>query len=82
MAGTRRAAPRGMAVNHKRVVRIMREDNLLGVHPRAIVVTTNSRYKLEVYLNLAGQMKLTGVNLLWVAGIIYSFSGRLNGFWR
>jgi putative transposase len=26
---------RGMAVNHKRVLRLMREDNLLGVQPRA-----------------------------------------------
>jgi putative transposase len=62
---------RGLAVNHKRVARIMREDNLLGVQPRAFVVTTNSRHKLEVYLNLAARMKLTGVNQLWVADITY-----------
>jgi putative transposase len=29
-----------MLVNHKRVARIMREDNLLSVQPRAFVVTT------------------------------------------
>ena len=62
---------RGLAVNHKRVARIMREDNLLAVQPRAFVVTTNSRHKLEVYLNLAARMKLTGVNQLWVADITY-----------
>jgi transposase InsO family protein len=62
---------RGMTVNHKRVARIMREDNLLGVQPRAFIVTTNSRHKLEVYLNLAARMKLTGVNQLWVADITY-----------
>ena len=62
---------RGMAVNHKRVVRIMREDNLLGVQPRRFVSTTNSSHKLEVYLNLAGRMKLTGINQLWVADITY-----------
>jgi len=62
---------RGMLVNHKRVARIMREDNLLAVQPRAFVVTTDSRHKLEVYLNLAGRMKLTGVNQLWVADITY-----------
>jgi transposase InsO family protein len=62
---------RGMPVNHKRVARIMREDNLLAVQPRAFVVTTDSRHKLEVYLNLAGRMKLTGVNQLWVADITY-----------
>jgi putative transposase len=62
---------RGLLVNHKRVARIMREDNLLAVQPRAFVVTTDSRHKLEVYLNLAGRMKLTGVNQLWVADITY-----------
>ena len=62
---------RGMLVNHKRVARIMREDNLLAVQPRAFVVTTNSHHKLEVYLNLASRMKLTGINQLWVADITY-----------
>ena len=35
-------------VNHKRVARIMREDKLLGVQPRAFVVTTDSDHELEV----------------------------------
>jgi len=61
----------GMVVNRKRVARIMREDNLLAVQPRAFVVTTNSDHQLEVYLNLARRMKLTGVNQLWVADITY-----------
>jgi transposase InsO family protein len=62
---------RGMRVNRKRVSRIMREDNLLAVQPRAFVVTTDSHHELEVYLNLAGRMKLTGINQLWVADITY-----------
>ena len=62
---------RGMPVNHKRVARIMREDNLLGMQPKQFVVTTNSHHKLEIYLNLAGRMKLTGINQLWVADITY-----------
>ena len=62
---------RGMIVNHKRVVRLMREDNLLAVQPKAFVVTTDSDHDLEVYLNLASRMKLTGVNQLWVADITY-----------
>jgi putative transposase len=62
---------RGMLVNHKRVARIMREDNLLAMQPRAFVVTTDSDHELEVYLNLASRMKLTGVNQLWVADITY-----------
>ncbi len=62
---------RGMLVNHKRVARIMREDNLLAVQPRAFVVTTDSNHELEVFLNLASRMKLTGMNQLWVADITY-----------
>jgi putative transposase len=61
----------GMQVNRKRVARIMREDNLLAIQPRAFVVTTDSDHELEVYLNLAGRMKLTGINQLWVADITY-----------
>ena len=62
---------RGMVVNHKRVARLMQEDNLLAVQPKAFVVTTDSDHELEVYLNLASRMKLTGVNQLWVADITY-----------
>jgi putative transposase len=62
---------RGMQINHKRVARIMREDNLLGIQPKRFVVTTNSSHKFEVYLNLASRMKLTGTNQLWVADITY-----------
>ncbi len=62
---------RGLLVNHKRVARLMREDNLLAVQPRAFVVTTDSQHELEVYLNLASKLKLTGINQLWVADITY-----------
>ncbi len=62
---------RGMQVNHKRVLRMMREDNLLAIEPRAFVVTTDSDHGFEVYLNLAGRMKLTGIDQLWVADITY-----------
>ena len=62
---------RGMQVNHKRVMRIMAEDNLLAVRPRAFVVTTDSNHEFEVHLNLAGRMKLTGIDQLWVADITY-----------
>ncbi len=62
---------RGMRVNHKRVCRLMREGNLLGVQKRAFKVTTNSAHELAVYLNLASRMKLTGIKQLWVADITY-----------
>jgi transposase InsO family protein len=62
---------RGLVVNHKRVARLMREDNLLAVQPRAWVQTTDSNHELKVYLNLAVRMQLTGINQLWVADITY-----------
>jgi putative transposase len=62
---------RGLLVNHKRVARLMREDNLLAVQPRAFMVTTDSQHDLEVYLNLARRLTLTGINQLWVADITY-----------
>ena len=61
----------GMAVNHKRVARLMREDNLLAAQPRAFVTTTHSDHACEVYLNLARRMQLTGIDQLWVADITY-----------
>ena len=62
---------RGLVVNHKRVARLMREDNLLAIQPRAWVQTTDSDHELKVYLNLAARMQLTGINQLWVADITY-----------
>jgi transposase InsO family protein len=62
---------RGLAVNHKRVARLMREDNLLALRRRRFVSTTDSGHELEVYVNLAARMKVTGPNQLWVADITY-----------
>ena len=46
----------------------MRENNLLAVQPRQLVVTTKSDHKLEVYLNLPPRrLKLTGVDQPWMA---------------
>jgi hypothetical protein len=62
---------RGMAVNHKRVARLMRADNLLAIQPKTFVVTTESEHGFEVYLNLAKRMNLSGINQLWVADITF-----------
>jgi putative transposase len=62
---------RGMAVNHKRVLRVMRSDNLLAVRFRKYILTTESQHDCQVYVNLAARMTLTGINQLWVADITY-----------
>jgi putative transposase len=62
---------RGWMVNHKRVKRRMREDNLLCLRRRRFVVTTDSAHGLAVYPNRARGMVLTGIDQLWVADITY-----------
>jgi transposase InsO family protein len=62
---------RGWVVNAKRVHRIMREDNLLCLRRRRSILTTDSRHAFGIYPNLAGEMKLTNVNQLWIADITY-----------
>ena len=61
----------GQQVNHKRVRRLMREDNLLCVRRRSFVRTTDSQHGLRVYPNLAREMVLSDLNQLWVADITY-----------
>jgi putative transposase len=62
---------KGFAVNHKRVYRCMRQDNLLCLRRRKFVVTTDSDHGLTVYPNLARTLILTGVDQLWVADVTY-----------
>ncbi len=61
----------GVVVNHKRVLRLMREDNLLCLRHRRFVATTDADHGLPVYPNLAPTLMLTGINQLWVADITY-----------
>jgi transposase InsO family protein len=62
---------RGFVVNHKRVLRMMREDNLLCVRRRKFLVTTDSRHNLRIYPNLATEVRPTAINQLWVSDITY-----------
>ena len=55
---------RGTLANHKRVVRLMRGATRGDATPGSLVVTTDSHHELEVYLNLACRMKLTGIHQL------------------
>jgi transposase InsO family protein len=61
----------GMVVNHKRVERIMREDNLLAIRHRKYILTTDSRHDFPVYVNLAVRMTVTAINQVWVTDITY-----------
>jgi putative transposase len=62
----------GWAVNHKRVARIRREDNLLCVPKLSFrPPTTDARHHWYVWPNLARHLVPMAVNQLWVADITY-----------
>ncbi len=62
----------GWCVNHKRVLRLMRQDNLLCLRHRAFVpATTDSLHSYKIYPNLARHLETTAINQLWVADITY-----------
>lgn len=62
---------RGIPVNHKRVLRIMRESQLLCHITRRFIVTTDSDHDLPVYPNVYGHQTATGLNQIWLADITY-----------
>ena len=61
----------GLIVNHKRVLRIMRENSLLCQIKRAYKVTTNSRHKYPIFPNLTKGIAISGLNQVWYADITY-----------
>ena len=62
----------GWCANRKRVLRIMREDNLLCLRKAAFVpATTDSRHSYRIWPNLARRLVPTTVNQLWVADLTY-----------
>ena len=69
---TRLLRMEGRIVNHKRVERLMKSDQLLAVGKRRFVpATTDSNHDLPVYLNLAARVEVTAINQVWVADITY-----------
>jgi transposase InsO family protein len=61
----------GWAVNHKRVLRVMREEALLCHLKRRWVRTTDSAHGLATYPNLVKTTPPTGLDQVWVADITY-----------
>jgi len=68
---TRELARLGHVVNHKRVLRIMREQSWLCKLVRRSKRTTQSDHGLAVHPNLLKEMAITGLNQAWVADITY-----------
>jgi putative transposase len=61
----------GWIVNHKRVLRIMREESLLCQLKRHFVHTTDSQHPYQVYPNLVKGMTIEAPDVVWVADLTY-----------
>ena len=63
---------RGERINHKRVLRLMREEELLCRRKKRFKpITTQSNHGLAVYPNLVKDVAVTRLNQIWVADITY-----------
>ena len=63
----------GEKVNHKRVHRIMKDNNLLVRRKKFRPITTQSGHGMKVYPNLAKDLVVTKLNQLWVSDITYIY---------
>lgn len=61
----------GQRVNHKRVLRLMREHSLIKRRKRRYVRTTDSRHGYQIYPNLIKELSVTSPNQVWVSDITY-----------
>ena len=68
---TRQLHREGIRVNHKRVLRIMRQEGLLCRKKRRFAVTTDSRHPFRIYPNLVRNIQLTRINQVWIADLTY-----------
>jgi putative transposase len=63
---------RGWLVNHKRVLRIMREESLLcQLKRRFVVSTTDSAHGFGGYPNLIKDAEIDGLDQAWISDITY-----------
>ena len=62
---------RGCHVNHKKVLKIMRESDLLCRVRRRRVKTTDSRHHFPRYPNLIKGMVISRLNQVWLSDITY-----------
>jgi putative transposase len=75
---TRELHRRGYPINHKKVLRIMKQRGLTRKPRHRWVRTTDSNHSHRVYPNLVKNLLVTGPNQVWVADLTYI--GLQNGF--
>ena len=65
-------------VNHKKVLKMMKELGIQGRIRHKHITTTNSKHHNRIYSNLIKDKELIGINQIWCADITYIRI--LNGF--
>jgi transposase InsO family protein len=60
-----------LSINHKRVLRLMRELGIQGRIKRKYVTTTDSRHRNPIYPNLIKDKVVSGINQIWCSDITY-----------
>jgi len=68
---THQLSHEGQQVNHKKVLKIMRDSDLLCRIKRKWVKTTDSRHRFPRYPNLIKGMTIIRLNQVWLADITY-----------
>jgi putative transposase len=68
---TRQLRDDGYEINHKKVLRLMRESDLLCRVKHKWVRTTDSNHELPIYRNLIKDRPVTSINQVWLADITY-----------
>ena len=60
-----------MTINHKRVLRIMREMGIQAKIKGRYIATTNSKHNQPLYPNLIKEQTVTSINQVWCSDITY-----------
>jgi len=62
----------GLKVNHKRILALMRRNNLLCRRKKKFrIATTDSKHAYRIYPNLVKDMEITRIDQVWIADITY-----------
>jgi len=61
----------GWSVNHKRVLRVMRQESLLCQLKRRFKATTGSAHAFGRYPNLVKDVEIDGLDQVWISDITY-----------
>jgi transposase InsO family protein len=69
---TKEMQNRGFCINHKKILGIMKENNIICRRKKRFKpVTTQSNHDYDIYPNLIENIKITGLNQVWVSDITY-----------